>query len=532
MDADGFRTPTKIPESNTPKKSDYMSPKIPMTPPKTFITANGSPVTTPSKYRPDGGDRYIPLRESTEDWEVRYNARNRNCIFEAPESGYVFKRKKNMSVLQRAHVPYSAPFPPIFPDNYQNENKNECLVHKALLRNEMLKDEIDDIRSENESVEINKLYPIRYQPLFNYGPKSIYKKKNDEFTPKHVNDCTIPLSESSLRLLRSPRKPQRKVPKNPYKVLDAPELQDDFYLNLVDWSARNMLSVGLNSCVYLWSACNSQVIKLCDLASEADTVTSVQWTEKGDLLAVGTNKGTLQVWDVQANKKVNDVLGHSARIGCLAWNNDVICSGSRDRFIIQRDMRVPNGNERKLAAHRQEVCGLKWSPDKQYLASGGNDNQLLVWSLRKPDPVQVYNDHNAAVKALAWSPHHHGVLVSGGGTADRCLRFWNTLTGQAMHCIDTGSQVCNVAWSKHSSELVSTHGYSYNQVIIWKYPSLQPITKLTGHQYRVLYLAMSPDGESIVTGAGDETLRFWHVFSKSNQQKHVRSKLNIFTSIR
>lgn len=78
-----------------------------------------------------------------------------------------------------------------------------------------------------------------------------------------------PLSADSQRLLRSPRKPQRKVPKNPYKVcnfsfklcqvLDAPELQDDFYLNLVDWSAQNMLSVGLNTCVYLWSAMNSQV---------------------------------------------------------------------------------------------------------------------------------------------------------------------------------------------------------------------------------------------------------------------------------
>src|SRR5271170_7263830 len=42
--------------------------------------------------------------------------------------------------------------------------------------------------------------------------------------------------------------------------------------------------------------------------------------------------------------------------------------------------------------------------------------------------------------------------------------------------------------SKHSSELVSTHGYSYNQVILWKYPSMQPITRLSGHQYRVLYL--------------------------------------------
>jgi cell division cycle 20-like protein 1 (cofactor of APC complex) len=63
-------------------------------------------------------------------------------------------------------------------------------------------------------------------------------------------------------LLKSPRKPQRKVPKNPYKVLDAPELQDDFYLNLVDWSSQNLLSVGLSACVYLWSASNSQVWKL------------------------------------------------------------------------------------------------------------------------------------------------------------------------------------------------------------------------------------------------------------------------------
>jgi WD40 repeat protein len=41
------------------------------------------------------------------------------------------------------------------------------------------------------------------------------------------------------------------------------------------------------------------------------------------------------------------------------------------------------------------------------------------------------------------------------------------------------------------------------------------ITTLTGHTYRVLYLAMSPDGQTIVTGAGDETLRFWNVFPDS-----------------
>ena len=50
-----------------------------------------------------------------------------------------------------------------------------------------------------------------------------------------------------------------------WQVLDAPSLQDDFYLNLVDWSSQNVLAVGLGTCVYLWSASNSKVslVLLC-----------------------------------------------------------------------------------------------------------------------------------------------------------------------------------------------------------------------------------------------------------------------------
>uniref|UniRef100_A0A8C9L2W6 CDC20/Fizzy WD40 domain-containing protein n=1 Tax=Pavo cristatus TaxID=9049 RepID=A0A8C9L2W6_PAVCR len=204
-----------------------------------------------------------------------------------------------------------------------------------------------------------------------------------------------------------------------------------------------------------------------------------------------------------------------------------------DRMILQRDIRTPPlQSERRLQGHRQEVCGLKWSTDHQLLASGGNDNKLLVWNHSSLSPVQQYTEHLAAVKAIAWSPHQHGLLASGGGTADRCIRFWNTLTGQPLQCIDTGSQVCNLAWSKHANELVSTHGYSQNQILVWKYPSLTQVAKLTGHSYRVLYLAMSPDGEAIVTGAGDETLRFWNVFSKTRSTKESVSVLNLFTRIR
>lgn len=37
------------------------------------------------------------------------------------------------------------------------------------------------------------------------------------------------------------------------------------------------------------------------------------------------------------------------------------------------------------------------------------------------------------------------------------------------------SQVCNLVWSKNVNELVSTHGYSQNQIIVWKYPTMSKV---------------------------------------------------------
>lgn len=47
---------------------------------------------------------------------------------------------------------------------------------------------------------------------------------------------------------------------------------------------------------------------------------------------------------------------------------------------------------------------------------------------------------------------------------------------------------------------------------------MRKLATLTGHSYRVLYLAASPDGQTIVTGAGDETLRFWNLFPAKKAQ--------------
>lgn len=326
---------------------------------------------------------------------------------------------------------------------------------------------------------------------------------------------TSPIRVQSQRVLLSPKKPPRAVSKVPFKVLDAPELADDFYLNLVDWGSSDILGVGLGSCVYMWNSLSGTVTKLCEL--EDDIVTSVSWIQRGSHLSIGTNKGLVQIWDAERCRRLRTMTGHTARVGALAWNDHILTSGSRDRLIYHRDVRQPEQWLRKLSGHKQEVCGLRWNTDDGQLASGGNDNKLMVWDKLSETPLFKLSDHTAAVKAIAWSPHQRHLLASGGGTADRRIKFWNTQNGKCVRELDTGSQVCNLAWSKNSNEIVSTHGYSQNQIVVWKYPSMSQVASLTGHTYRVLYLAMSPNGETIVTGAGDETLRFWKCFGKRDR---------------
>ncbi len=206
-------------------------------------------------------------------------------------------------------------------------------------------------------------------------------------------------------------------------------------------------------------------------------------------------------------------------VGSLAWNAHILSSGSRDSTIINHDVRIAQHITARLEnAHTQEVCGLKWSVNGQQLASGGNDNILNIWDASQSVPRHQILHHSAAVKALAWCPHQANLLASGGGTADRKICFWNGTTGALLQEVDTNSQVCSLLWSKHEKEILSSHGFTQNQLTLWKYPSMVKVADLTGHQSRVLHMAVSPDGNTVVSGAADETLRFWKVFGSEGSK--------------
>lgn len=292
---------------------------------------------------------------------------------------------------------------------------------------------------------------------------------------------------------------RRRVLTAPERVLDAPGLVDDYYLNLLDWSSGNQVAIGLERNVYVWSAESGTVS--CLLETAADTyVSSVKWSGDGAYVGVGLGSGEVQIWDVEEGTKLRSMHGHDTRVGVMGWNKHILSTGARSGLVYNHDVRVAQHKVAELVSHTSEVCGLEWRADGAQLATGGNDNLVSIWDARSLGaPKFQKTNHRAAVKALSWCPWQPNLLATGGGSYDRHIHFWNTTTGARTNSIDTGSQVTSLRWSKHYKEIVSSSGFPDNSLSIWSYPTLIRNVEIPAHETRVLHSCLSPDGQMLAT---------------------------------
>ncbi|KAI6145268.1 WD40-repeat-containing domain protein [Pisolithus tinctorius] len=348
----------------------------------------------------------------------------------------------------------------------------------------------------------------------------------------------------------------RKVPTTPERVLDAPGMVDDFYLNLVSWSALNTVGVALGESTYLWSADTGVVSHLGD-APQGTYVASVDFSNDGAYLGIGLGTGAIELWDASTSQRLRTMQPSGdagGQCASLAWYAHVLTSGHSSGTIHHHDVRVPRHLVASLEGHAGEVCGLRWSSGGEVLASGGNDNVVNLWDGRGGDvgattrgaPKWTKRNHTAAVKALAFAPWAP-LLASGGGTSDTCIHVWNTTTGARLHTYQTGAQVTGVHWARDRKELVSTHGFPGNALAGWAYPppsgssgsrtgagaaagsssSAKIFEIRDAHDARVLFSALSPNGEVLVTGAGDENLKFWRIWEAKAAKKKSKAKEEI-----
>ncbi|PON71073.1 Guanine nucleotide-binding protein, beta subunit [Parasponia andersonii] len=331
----------------------------------------------------------------------------------------------------------------------------------------------------------------------------------------------------------------RSLPKGEARILDAPNIKNDFYMNIMDWGNNNILAVALGSDLYLWNSKTKRVEKKLVQVGENGYPTSVAWSNDAKLLAVGLVDSKLQLWDAETSKLVRSLEGHAGRVGTVAWNGHILTSGSQDKSIINHDARVGNNVVSRSEAHTEEICGLKWSEGGKMLASGGNENHIYMWESSKMSSsnfLHRFTGHRAAVKALAWCPHQSEVLASGGGTNDGSIKLWNSQKGTCISSIETKAQICGLEWNRHHKELLSGHGFGNgelgNQLCLWQYPSLTKMADLKRHASRILHISQSPDGLTVVSAGADETLRFWDIFGPPRVDHTKLSDLDALLSLK
>ena len=129
------------------------------------------------------------------------------------------------------------------PDELNNSQKGYC----SLLQNQILG--INDQYTISQLVGSSYLYKgYPYDQKFSLFQRNGSKIDVDKENLGYQLPACCGFHEDDHKLLL-PIKEERKISSIPFKVLDAPALQDDFYLNVVDWSSQGILAVGLGSCV-------------------------------------------------------------------------------------------------------------------------------------------------------------------------------------------------------------------------------------------------------------------------------------------
>ena len=127
--------------------------------------------------------------------------------------------------------------------------------------------------------------------------------------------------------------PTRPLPSSPEKILNAPDIIDNYYFNLLDWGANNLIAIALYNTVYLWNPSSGAVSQL-SVCQNDDYICSVSWLKDGgNYLAIGTSNNEVQLWDTQSQVKIRSLNGHSSRTSALAWNHHILSSGGMDSLI-------------------------------------------------------------------------------------------------------------------------------------------------------------------------------------------------------
>ncbi|PCH39459.1 WD40 repeat-like protein [Wolfiporia cocos MD-104 SS10] len=261
------------------------------------------------------------------------------------------------------------------------------------------------------------------------------------------------------------------------------------------------LATGCNRTAQIYDTKTGQ--KTCVLVDEQASKTgdlyirSVCFSPDGKLLATGAEDKQIRIWDI-ATKRIKTVFdGHQQEIYSLDFSRDgrLIVSGSGDKTARIWDM--ADGSTNKILSINEDtvdagVTSVCISPDGRLVAAGSLDTIVRIWDVATGALVERLKGHRDSVYSVAFTPDGKA-LVS--GSLDKTLKYWD------LRPILRGREQGAIVPSRGSGQ--QKNGKDGGE------KGSQCVMNFTGHKDYVLSVAVSHDGQWVVSGSKDRGVQFW-----------------------
>jgi WD40 repeat protein len=236
------------------------------------------------------------------------------------------------------------------------------------------------------------------------------------------------------------------------------------------------------------------------------------------LVAAGYEHGRLLLWG-NDGKPLREYLAHPKTVTAVSLhpqNSSMLSAG--DEGLIRLWTLPPRPTI--TLSHPEPVLSASLNHDGSKLYSGSNKT-LRVWNVAKGQPDRQFNVHSA-VTAVAASRSGQ-ILVSGG--EDGTLRFWDQ--GKGMETLRLGAHNGPVRSLAILGDDRLLTGSEDGTAKLWRLPALSPRPFV--HPDQISAVAISTDGEVLLTGCTDKQVRLWNLRTGEKERDFAGPQLAVTT---